>query len=256
MKVGAYNPVIVLIRLAGLIAALAVCYAMFRVVQNSLNEIRWHPPMWLPLTVLLLAVAAMGGLAAFAATAARFPTRTHLAALVAIGAIVLGIHLKLWAERGLELIITSAALPGVQHAVSWMIFLTVLFVALAVEWRLAKAGRFTPADARWWQSSNIRGLCVFLAWVTFLFTPWLDSDSEWLRDVIRPEYLDPDYPVIWLFLLKVAFCIAIGKLLPAVLIRLTGLPPDPKAEPRKKRGLHPADAVAEPAARGHPRGSW
>ncbi|MEM9882933.1 MAG: hypothetical protein AAF800_08455 [Planctomycetota bacterium] len=232
-ETAAYNPTGVLLRLTNLLVIVGCVYGLFAIGRNVFNHFDVINVWYLLYVMPILALLAIGF---FYFVGLKNPTHTHLSLLVAAGFLaVVGVALPMAGSLTYFVFVpeVAAALNGLLF---WLGFVIALIAAITVDWRLGKAAGLRDADEMWWNEKRIRGFCVFLAWWVFLgVLSWSGAAID--NSKIFNTNIDGG-PSVLLFLGLIAFCGAIGGLLPHLLMSLTGITPGPPIPRRRRRGFH------------------
>lgn len=249
------NPVGVMVRIAGLAGLTLLCLGLWPILRSTPGFIgeAFRGP-WRPGDVAITFAMTAFGAAFFAALgwmsawAVWRPTRIHLALAVIAG---LG---TAWAwgyeaavAPAIDSLIADRFEPLGRTLVSRLCFLAALVSMVAAEWKLSAWAGYRDPDDRFWTARNVRPACVVLGWFLFFAMP-MGNGSAWspLESVLEPAWLvtfNRYGNLIWIL-----FCLAVGKLLPPMLIRVTGIDPDPRRDRPAVLEWHakPNDEASEP----------
>ncbi|MEO1235854.1 MAG: hypothetical protein AAFX76_03590 [Planctomycetota bacterium] len=199
------------------------------VIEDGIANLNlWHLFYLLPLVLF-------AGLGFTAYTGIKSPTRSHLGLVVSLAIVVAWIL----ATAQITSLFDWLFVEDVANNVQQVVFLPSLFAAVTVgiwiEWRLAKKIGFLSRDKSWWCEKNLRGYCVFTAWIVFLTGLGYDWSKH---DLIRPESVDAPLLYLTIVLGFIALCFIIGKGVPRLLMALTGIDPAPPTPRRRRKGFH------------------
>ncbi len=236
MKVWAYNPVILLVRVSGILAMSLLAYAVWQ-IGLSVWEIRGEldGDGWFLLASHVFGMLFIGLLGVLCFTALRSPQRPHLAAFVVVATIVAVSSLCHALLRFSSRFFTESAFETIHEPVMLSSVALGVLVAIGIEWRLAKRAGFVDQDERWWRESNIRGICIATAWIAGLAGTGMFAGPDALNGIVRDQYQSAAGSFV--FFGTIVACVAFAKLAPMFLMRLTDVEPDPPTAKPKKRGF-------------------
>ena len=240
------NPVGVLVRIAGVAGTVLLGFAVWPLLRETPSFVGeafrspWRPwDLVLTLAIVAFASAFFCLLGILSTSAVWRPTRVHLAVALIFG---LG---TAWAwlystalAPGIDALFVEQFEPLVRDVVSRLCFLGAAVSMVATEWKLSAWAGYRDPQEHFWTAPNVRSGCVLLGWFLFFAIPMgLDNTLSPLKSTLEPAWHETFNR--YGFLIWMAFCIAVGKLLPPLLITITGIDPESRRDRSAVLECHP-----------------